>query len=207
MCAAALLTGKTSLTLLCTPAQLRFLTYFLSGRFAELTTMAAIASRNNASQQRPNHTLYCSNLPDKLQKNDLKRALYMLFSVYGPILDIVALKTPKMRGQAHVVYRDVSASTQAMRALQGTDFIGKQIVRHASLLDNPFFVAYIRRKSLMPPPSLILLPNWTVPTSSPPQPPPPILPQIKPAHFNNPSFRDRQALPHPPQPFQDLRPA
>ncbi|KEQ75786.1 RNA-binding domain-containing protein, partial [Aureobasidium namibiae CBS 147.97] len=75
----------------------------------------------------PSHTLYCSNLPDKLQKDDLKRALYMLFSVYGSILDIVAMKTSKMRGQAHVLFRDVSSSTQAMRALQGFEFFGKEM--------------------------------------------------------------------------------
>ena len=80
------------------------------------------------SQQRPNATLYCSNLPDKLQKEDLRRALYMLFSTYGPVLDIVALKTSKMRGQAHVLFRDAQASTQAMRALQGHEFFGKDMV-------------------------------------------------------------------------------
>jgi RNA recognition motif-containing protein len=51
--------------------------------------------------------------------------LYTLFSTYGPVLDIVALKTMKMRGQAHVVFRDVHASTQAMRELQSFDFFGK----------------------------------------------------------------------------------
>lgn len=45
------------------------------------------------------------------------------------MLDVVALKTAKMRGQAHVVYRDTQASTQAMRALQGFDFFGKEMVR------------------------------------------------------------------------------
>jgi RNA recognition motif-containing protein len=67
------------------------------------------------------------NLPDKLQKEDLKRNLYMLFATYGVILDIVALKTMKMRGQAHVVFRDVDSSTQAMRALQGFTFFGKDM--------------------------------------------------------------------------------
>ena len=33
-----------------------------------------------------------------------------------------------MRGQAHIVYRDVQTSTQAMRALQGFDFFGKEMV-------------------------------------------------------------------------------
>lgn len=91
--------------------------------------MATTKTTGGAAPPRPNHTLYCSNLPDKLQKDDLKRALYMLFSVHGPILDIVALKSAKMRGQAHVLFRDVSASTQAMRALQGFEFFGKAMVR------------------------------------------------------------------------------
>lgn len=36
----------------------------------------------------------------------------------------------KMRGQAHIVYRDVQTATQAMRALQGSEFFGKELVRH-----------------------------------------------------------------------------
>ena len=73
------------------------------------------------------HRLYCTNLPEKINKNELKRALYMLFSTYGPVLDIVTRRM-KMRGQAHVVYRDIQTSTQAMRALQGFDFFGKEMV-------------------------------------------------------------------------------
>ena len=49
----------------------------------------------------------------------------MLFSTYGTILDIVALKTMKMRGQAHVVFRDIQAATQAMRSLDGETFLGR----------------------------------------------------------------------------------
>lgn len=52
----------------------------------------------------------------------------MLFSTYGPVLDVVALKTMKMRGQAHIVYRDVQTATQAMRALQGFELFGRQMV-------------------------------------------------------------------------------
>ncbi|KAG9206109.1 U2 snRNP complex subunit msl1 [Epicoccum nigrum] len=75
----------------------------------------------------PNRTLYIHNLNDKLPKEDLKRNLYMLFATYGVILDIVALKTMKMRGQAHIVFRDVDSSTQAMRALQGFAFFGRDM--------------------------------------------------------------------------------
>ncbi|KAJ5672402.1 hypothetical protein N7507_001529 [Penicillium longicatenatum] len=75
----------------------------------------------------PNQTLYCTNLPDKLRKYDLRLSLYTLFSTYGTILDVVAMKTSKMRGQAHIVFKDVQASTQAMRALQGFEFFGKEM--------------------------------------------------------------------------------
>jgi RNA recognition motif-containing protein len=77
--------------------------------------------------------LYVRNLNDKLPKEDLKRNLYMLFATYGVILDVVALKTMKMRGQAHVVFRDIDSSTQAMRALQGFTFFGKDMVRQHSI--------------------------------------------------------------------------
>ncbi|KAL6709699.1 hypothetical protein ACN47E_001127 [Coniothyrium glycines] len=75
----------------------------------------------------PNRTLYVRNLPDKLPKEDLKRNLYMLFATYGVILDVIALKTMKMRGQAHIVFRNIDSSTQAMRALQGFTFFGKDM--------------------------------------------------------------------------------
>jgi RNA recognition motif-containing protein len=73
----------------------------------------------------PNQTLYCTNLSDKLRKQDLRLSLYTLFSTYGTVLDVVAVKTEQMRGQAHIVFKDVQASTQAMRALQGFEFFGK----------------------------------------------------------------------------------
>jgi U2 small nuclear ribonucleoprotein B'' len=84
----------------------------------------------------PNRTLYVRNLNDKLPKDDLKRCLYMLFATYGVILDIVALKTMKMRGQAHVVFRDIDAATQAMRALQSFTFFGRDML-----------IAYAKTKS------------------------------------------------------------
>jgi hypothetical protein len=74
-------------------------------------------------------SLYCTQLPDKrIPKHDLQTALYCLFSTYGTVLDVVVMKTSKMRGQAHVVFKDVQASTQALRALQGCEFFGKQMV-------------------------------------------------------------------------------
>ena len=53
----------------------------------------------------------------------------MLFSTYGSVLDINVLRNAKMRGQAHVVFKDVQTAVQAMRNLEGFDFFGKNLVR------------------------------------------------------------------------------
>lgn len=90
----------------------------------------------------PNQTLYVRNLPSaKIKKEDLRTALYMLFSTYGPVLDVVALKTTKMRGQAHIVYRDIQTSTQAMRALDGFNFLGLDMVSPKLVLGFLFRVS------------------------------------------------------------------
>ncbi|KAI8574071.1 hypothetical protein RHMOL_Rhmol01G0326100 [Rhododendron molle] len=63
----------------------------------------------------PNQTIYIKNLNEKVKKEELKRSLYALFSQYGRVLDIVALKTAKLRGQAWVVFSDVTAATDRKR--------------------------------------------------------------------------------------------
>ncbi|KAI0998535.1 hypothetical protein K3495_g9661 [Podosphaera aphanis] len=76
----------------------------------------------------PNQTLYVTNIPSsKIQKDDIRRSLYILFSIYGPVLDVVALRTMKMRGQAHIVFRDVQTATVAMRELQGFELFGMEM--------------------------------------------------------------------------------
>ncbi|KAJ9660126.1 hypothetical protein H2201_007033 [Coniosporium apollinis] len=134
----------------------------------------------------PNQTLYLSNLPDKLQKADLRRSLYMLFSTYGPVLDVVALKTSKMRGQAHVVFRDVQAASQAMRQLQGWDFFGKEMkIAYAkgksdtiAKLDGTFKIpdlkttttsSEIQQSIFNAPPSAATTTTTTAPTTAPAQ--------------------------------------
>lgn len=61
--------------------------------------------------------------------SELKKSLYAIFSQFGPILDIVALKTLKMRGQAFVVFKDISSATNALRSMQGFPFYDKPMVR------------------------------------------------------------------------------
>ncbi|KAK3067046.1 hypothetical protein LTR53_016307 [Teratosphaeriaceae sp. CCFEE 6253] len=85
----------------------------------------------------PSQSLYIQNLPDKYSKPDLRRTLYTLFSTYGPVLDVTALKTPKMRGQAHILFREVHSATQAMRSCQGMEIGGKEMrIQYAKTRSN-----------------------------------------------------------------------
>lgn len=92
----------------------------------------------------------------------------MLFSTYGSVLDVVALKTMKMRGQAHIVFRDVQSATQAMRALEGQTFLGRQLVGLQHANDNwPQLIRSLQlRKSSMPRRNQTMWLSWTVPLSS-----------------------------------------
>lgn len=60
----------------------------------------------------------------------------MLCSQFGAVLDVVALKTPKMRGQAFVVFQHLTCASVALQKLQGFEFYGK-----------PLRIAYGKSKS------------------------------------------------------------
>lgn len=84
----------------------------------------------------PNQTLYVNNLNEKLKVPELQCCLLELFSTYGEVIDIVAAGSTKKKGQAFIVYRDISCATNALRALQGFVF-----------LDKPMRVMYAKTKS------------------------------------------------------------
>lgn len=77
---------------------------------------------------RPNNTIYINNLNEKVKKDELKKSLYAIFSQFGQIIDIVALKTLKMRGQAFVIFKEIQSSTNALRSMQGFPFYDKPMV-------------------------------------------------------------------------------
>lgn len=62
--------------------------------------------------------------------------LYVLCSQFGAVLDVVAMKNPKMRGQAFVVFQHLTSASVALQKLQGFDFYGK-----------PMRIAYCKSKS------------------------------------------------------------
>ena len=83
---------------------------------------------DTASTQ-PNTTLYINNLNDKINKEEIRSQLYALFTTYGKLIDVVATKTPKMRGQAFLVFTDLASATAALRACDGLTFYDKPMVR------------------------------------------------------------------------------
>ncbi|XP_034489854.1 U1 small nuclear ribonucleoprotein A isoform X2 [Drosophila innubila] len=74
---------------------------------------------------RPNQTIYINNLNEKIKKEELKKSLYAIFSQFGQILDIVALTTLKMRGQAFVIFKEIGSASNALRTMQGFPFYDK----------------------------------------------------------------------------------
>lgn len=59
------------------------------------------------------------------KKKKSKRSLYVLFSHFGNMVDIVAFKTAKMRRQAFVIVKELGSSTNALT--QGFPFYGKPV--------------------------------------------------------------------------------
>ncbi|KAF8974302.1 hypothetical protein BDZ97DRAFT_1772867 [Flammula alnicola] len=90
----------------------------------------------SSSSNQPNTTLYINNLNDKVNKEELKSQLFSLFTTYGKIIDIVASKSQKMRGQAFLVFTDLAGATSAMRACEGMVFY-----------DKPLHIDYAKSKS------------------------------------------------------------
>ena len=67
-----------------------------------------------------------------------------MFSQFGTVLDVVAMKTLRMRGQAFVVFKDVSSATNAMRAMQNFPFYDKPMVSFIiSVHFRRYFEGYI----------------------------------------------------------------
>lgn len=83
-----------------------------------------MASADAAVQQ---HTLYVNNLNEKLKKGLLKKSLVAAFSPFGRVVDVVAMRGDRMRGQAWVVFDDPAHATVALNKMQGFPFFGKNM--------------------------------------------------------------------------------
>ncbi|KAK6135068.1 hypothetical protein DH2020_031189 [Rehmannia glutinosa] len=84
----------------------------------------------------PNMTIYINNLNEKIKLEELKKSLHAVFSQFGKILEVLAFKTLKHKGQAWVVFEEVSSATNALRQMQGFPFY-----------DKPMRIQYAKTKS------------------------------------------------------------
>ncbi|CAN1171087.1 U1 small nuclear ribonucleoprotein A [Linum perenne] len=95
---------------------------------------------NNAppagNEATPNMTIYINNLNEKIKLDELKKSLHAVFSQFGKIVEILAFKTLKHKGQAWVVFEDVQSATNAMRQMQSFPFY-----------DKPMRIQYAKTKS------------------------------------------------------------
>eukprot|EP00889_Picochlorum_renovo_P008778 jgi/Picre1/35808/NNA_003268.t1 len=78
-------------------------------------------------EENPGNTLYVNNLYEKITHDDLMQALRCMFQRYGTILDIIARKTYKLRGQAWVVFARPEDAQAAKEQLDGFPFMNKPI--------------------------------------------------------------------------------
>ncbi|MDI1486320.1 MAG: hypothetical protein OHK93_005547 [Ramalina farinacea] len=93
--------------------------------------MAATAPQQGITNP-PNAT----NLEERIKPDQLKEALSEIFSEYGNIVDLVAKKNLKAKGQAFVVFDEVEAAEKAIDEVQGFE-----------LFDKPMVLDYAKTKS------------------------------------------------------------
>jgi len=81
----------------------------------------------NSKDILPNHTLYINNLNEKIKADEMKLNLYHLFSQFGDIVEIHSRKSFRMKGQAFIVFRDITSATNAKHALNNLLLFGKEM--------------------------------------------------------------------------------
>jgi len=76
----------------------------------------------------PNQTVYVHNLNEKVKIPELKRSLYHVFSQFGNVVEVIAKKTYKLRGQAWIIFEDLTGAAKAVKEMQGfSNFYGKEM--------------------------------------------------------------------------------
>lgn len=82
------------------------------------------------------HSVYVRNLEESIKLGPLKQSLHALFSQYGNVLEIVAKRSLKAKGQAFVVFDSVTSAENAIREVQAFP-----------LFDKPMVLAFARTRS------------------------------------------------------------
>jgi len=76
----------------------------------------------------PNNTLYVNNLSEKLNRDELVKALKHVFGQFGKILDVIAYtKIKAAKGQAFVVFDEVECAKKALQEMNNFLFYHKPL--------------------------------------------------------------------------------
>ncbi|KAK9472281.1 RNA-binding domain-containing protein [Dipodascopsis tothii] len=86
-----------------------------------------VAGTKEAAAPTPSETIYIRNINEKVKIPDLKEYLKALFSQYGQVMDVIAHKNIRMRGQAFVVFDDVQTAEQALTNSKELELFGKPV--------------------------------------------------------------------------------
>ena len=98
----------------------------------------------------PSKTLYINNINEKIKQDIVKKMLYMVFSQYGKVTDVIAKKGLKLRGQAWVVFQDESAAETARNGKQGFSFYGKPLVSQVQFMECTTIIGWKQLVSVLP---------------------------------------------------------
>jgi len=83
-----------------------------------------------------NPLLQVKNLEERIKIDQMKEALTEIFSEYGTVIDLVAKRNLKAKGQAFVVFDDTEAAERAIKEVQGFE-----------LFEKPMILDYARTRS------------------------------------------------------------
>lgn len=75
----------------------------------------------------PKNTLYINNLNEKVPINEMRQILYIMFSKYGKVLDIIIKRNIILRGQAFVIFDDIETSKKVKTECNGKLLFKKKI--------------------------------------------------------------------------------
>jgi RNA recognition motif-containing protein len=71
--------------------------------------------------------VYVKNLDERVKLDTLIETLRGVFAEYGTVLDVIAKKSLKRKGQAFIVYDSIDSAQNAIDELQGFDIFDKQM--------------------------------------------------------------------------------
>ncbi|KAJ0258100.1 U1 small nuclear ribonucleoprotein A [Hirschfeldia incana] len=86
---------------------------------------AAAANKGGSEVSSPNQTIYINNLNEKVKLDELKKSLNAVMSQYGKIVEVLAFKTLKHKGQAWVVFDNPESASNAVSNMNGFPFYDK----------------------------------------------------------------------------------